>query len=235
VVERTLAGWDGEARVIVNEKNSGSVFAQWRRGVSLARGDYVWIAEADDVAEPSFLDTVIDRMRATGATLGFSDSFQIDADDRRIGRSYARYCDDGDTGRFHADFTLGGRAFLRECLGIKNTILNVSGVVWKREALVRALAATEGTLESFRIAGDWRLYAELALADEPVTYVARSLNGHRRHAASVSKALDHRRHLDEIRSMHAFMAGHLDAGQSDLAARMRSHEAEIAALFGIEP
>ncbi len=31
-----------------NETNSGGVFRQWRKGISLAKGDYIWIAESDD-------------------------------------------------------------------------------------------------------------------------------------------------------------------------------------------
>ncbi len=43
------AGRDIE--LIINEKNSGSPFRSGRKGVELAKGDYVWIAEADDVAD----------------------------------------------------------------------------------------------------------------------------------------------------------------------------------------
>ena len=41
------------------EANSGSPFFQWNRGVQLARGDYVWIAESDDYAEKEFLATLV--------------------------------------------------------------------------------------------------------------------------------------------------------------------------------
>ena len=40
------------SHILVNEKNSGSPFQQWAKGISLARGKWIWIAEADDVAEP---------------------------------------------------------------------------------------------------------------------------------------------------------------------------------------
>nr|HMN86756.1 glycoside hydrolase family 99-like domain-containing protein [Bauldia sp.] len=233
VIDATLAGWDGTTRVVVNQTNSGSVFAQWRRGAELARGDLVWIAEADDTASPGFLDAVIARMEAAGAALGFSDSFQIDGDGRRIGRSYARYCDDGTQGRFHGDFTLDGATFLRECLSIKNTILNVSAVVWRREALMQALAAAEPRLAGFRTAGDWLLYVELMRANASVAYVGRSLNGHRRHATSVSRVLDRRRHLDEIVAMHRLIAGYLGDGAA-LEPRMRTYEDQIAAMFGLD-
>src|SRR5690242_21921320 len=36
---------DPRVRVQFNEVNSGSPFKQWNKGVKLARGKYVWIAE----------------------------------------------------------------------------------------------------------------------------------------------------------------------------------------------
>ena len=35
----------------INEQNSGSPFAQWDKGISLAAGEFIWIAESDDVAD----------------------------------------------------------------------------------------------------------------------------------------------------------------------------------------
>src|SRR4051794_30504658 len=46
-------------RILVNRRNSGSAFPQWNRGIELARGDYVWIAESDDSADPRFLETLV--------------------------------------------------------------------------------------------------------------------------------------------------------------------------------
>ena len=46
-------------RGVVNENNSGCVFKQWNEGVRLARGEYIWIAESDDVAGAAFLDRLV--------------------------------------------------------------------------------------------------------------------------------------------------------------------------------
>ena len=43
----------------VNQTNTGSPFPQWMKGIKMARGKYVWIAEADDLAEPDFLSTLV--------------------------------------------------------------------------------------------------------------------------------------------------------------------------------
>jgi len=50
------------SHLVVNEKNSGSPFKQWKKGIELARGEYVWIAESDDWAEESFLEKTINAL-----------------------------------------------------------------------------------------------------------------------------------------------------------------------------
>src|ERR1700691_3837398 len=46
-------------RIEFNSVNSGSTFKQWNKGVGLARGEYVWIAESDDYADPRFLERLV--------------------------------------------------------------------------------------------------------------------------------------------------------------------------------
>ncbi|WP_019038862.1 glycosyltransferase family 2 protein [Psychroflexus tropicus] len=43
------------AHSVFNEINTGSPFKQWQRGLELAKGEYVWIAESDDACELNFL------------------------------------------------------------------------------------------------------------------------------------------------------------------------------------
>ncbi|MFM7595916.1 MAG: glycosyltransferase family 2 protein [Flavobacteriales bacterium] len=38
--------------IVYNQKNSGNTFIQWQKGVELALGEWVWIAESDDRAHP---------------------------------------------------------------------------------------------------------------------------------------------------------------------------------------
>src|SRR5689334_17639702 len=45
---------------VVNEKNSGSPFRQWEKGAALAKGEWLWFAESDDLASPAFLQTMYD-------------------------------------------------------------------------------------------------------------------------------------------------------------------------------
>lgn len=47
---------------IVNKENSGSPFLQWKRGLELARGEFIWIAESDDFCNLNFLETQITHL-----------------------------------------------------------------------------------------------------------------------------------------------------------------------------
>src|SRR5246127_2931841 len=51
---------DPRVRLEFNAVNSGSTFKQWNKGVRLARGKYVWIAESDDYADERLLQRLVD-------------------------------------------------------------------------------------------------------------------------------------------------------------------------------
>src|ERR1700730_10551870 len=50
---------DPRVRIEFNGRNSGSAFKQWNKGVGLARGEYVWIAESDDYADLRLLERLV--------------------------------------------------------------------------------------------------------------------------------------------------------------------------------
>jgi glycosyltransferase involved in cell wall biosynthesis len=45
---------------IVNDKNSGSGYNSWKKGIELAETEYVWVAETDDYSEPTFLQELVE-------------------------------------------------------------------------------------------------------------------------------------------------------------------------------
>src|SRR5579859_5558884 len=50
---------DPRVRLEFNEANSGSPFRQWNKGVRLALGKYIWIAESDDYADTRLLERLV--------------------------------------------------------------------------------------------------------------------------------------------------------------------------------
>src|SRR5712671_4310882 len=55
----TAYAGDSRVRIEFNAKNSGSTFKQWNKGVRLAKGKYVWIAESDDYADEKLLERLV--------------------------------------------------------------------------------------------------------------------------------------------------------------------------------
>ena len=203
VISATAAAAKRSIKLHVNARNSGSPFPQWRKGVELARGDYVWIAEADDLATPDFVMRLVDRMRRAGSVLGFTDSAQIDETGANVSLSYRPYVNQIEPGAFDLAFDMDGPTFLARYLAVKNVILNVSGVIFRRDALLDAFAAVGDALSDYSVAGDWRLYADLcSRSGSRISYLPDALNIHRRHQASVTHALQMEKHLNEIETMH---------------------------------
>ncbi|MCF7977243.1 MAG: glycoside hydrolase family 99-like domain-containing protein [Chromatiaceae bacterium] len=227
IAQRTAAKRQRQIRLIENRENSGSVFKQWAKGIHESEGQILWIAEADDVADAKFLEQLIARMKTVeDVRFAFSDSAQIDEHGRTLGASYADYCNEDSALDFSEDFELPSATFLTQGLAVKNSLLNVSAVLFVRHSLVQALDRVEDQLPQLRIAGDWRLYIELCCLGGSVHYVAQALNRHRRHANSVVGANNLQAHIKEIRHIHAIIPQSVELG-STACARQSAYLASL--------
>lgn len=168
------------AHIEINETNSGNPFVQWNRGVRLSASEYVWIAEADDVCTPNFLECMIGVMsRNPSVGLAYCNTTPIDGNGIVIDSDYyLNYVSDLDPSRWLSDFTEKGSEEVRRYLARKNTITNVSGVLFRRNAYLKAGCAPE----NFRMCGDWMTYCRV-LRETDVAYVNAQLNFHRQHPA----------------------------------------------------
>lgn len=180
---QAVAPWlrDPRVRTILNAENSGSPFKQWNKGVREARGELVWIAEADDYADPRLLERLtvcLDAHPKVG--VAYCQSQAVDAEGRAL-NSYVEHTNDLDRERWRADFIADGRAEVSRFLSRKNTLPNASAVVFRRELYLRAGAADE----TLRFCGDWLLWAKLVALGQ-VAFVAEHLNFFRSHAGSVT-------------------------------------------------
>jgi hypothetical protein len=222
-------------RLVPNERNSGSVFAQWRKAAELAEGEFVWIAEADDLSDPAFLARTVALMAGDPAIrLAFADSRTVHADGTAQWESYKGYYATVEPGALARTEVFEAEEFVRRFLGVKNLILNVSAVVWRRSALLAALDACGDELRGYRMAGDWRLYLEaLSAPGARIAYQSEPLNVHRRHAESVTHALKADLHVAEIARCHAAAGSVLPAdAAAALAPRQAAYLREVAAQLG---
>lgn len=168
--------------VVINERNSGSPFTQWRKGLALARGEWIWFAESDDSCDPRMVQRLLALEQAAAPAPGllFAQSMFIDERGERIG-SMLRHTASFDPDPFQKDFVMDGGTFIARYLAVKNVIPNASAVLVRRELLLdeRLWAGIEG----MRFCGDWLLWVRLLLRTH-VGFVSEELNAFRHHAAT---------------------------------------------------
>ncbi len=227
--------WGRQVRIVARKTNSGSVFRQWQRAVAEASGDWVWIAEADDSADPRLLETLTQALDAApDAVLAFCDSRSVDADGNPVSDSYKSYYATTVGTALDTDGLHDGPDFVRTILGERNLILNASGVLFQKKALRSALARLGDDLLSFRVAGDWRLYIELlSQPGAQVAYVADPLNVHRRHGDSTTHRLAAQKHLGEIARIHRLI-GQQPAVLDEDRMKQRAYRTQLAEQFGLK-
>ena len=186
---------------IINNENSGNVFKQWKKGIEVANGDYIWIAEADDLSEPIFVESLIKRMSIDEKIImGYTQSKIINEYGKIISENYLFYTDEIDT-IWRSDYITDGIEEIEKRLSIKNTILNVSAVLFKNNNLLNIIKEAE----NFHIAGDWRLYIDLLKDGGKIAFLADNLNKHRRHSKSVTLSLNNKIHFNEICKMQDYI------------------------------
>lgn len=167
-------------RMVVNSQNSGTPFAQWNRGVALAKGEFVWIAESDDVAEPDMLGRLVDILsQHPRAGFVYCQSRRIDGAGHHglIVEDNLRWLHPS---RWQSDFVADGRDECHFYLSRMNTIANASAVVFRKSVFNKV----GGADESFRICGDWHLWCRMLTCSD-IAFVAAPLNQHRLHPGSV--------------------------------------------------
>ncbi|WP_052694924.1 glycosyltransferase family 2 protein [Hymenobacter sp. AT01-02] len=179
------AAQDKRIKVVLNEQNSGSTFRQWNKGCALATGEYIWIAESDDYADPRLLETLVARLEADPQVgIAYCMSISVDEKSQPVGNHYAYY-EEVDAQRWAHDFTMPGIELVQRYMPFRCIIPNASAVVVRRSVIEQTGPADE----TMRLSGDWAYWSKI-LASSKVAFVAEPLNYFRQHTNNVrSKAL----------------------------------------------
>jgi glycosyltransferase involved in cell wall biosynthesis len=167
--------------VIANENNSGTPFAQWAKGLSMAKCDLVWIAEADDYCEPTFLETLAREFTDERIVMAWTDSIMVDERGASKGAEYKEYYARNCGAKWHMGFRTDGRRLINDCLLAENVVPNASAVLFRRQAVQQNDLQL---IQQYCFSGDWWFWLSLAQAGD-VAYNASPLNYHRRHSRSV--------------------------------------------------
>ena len=205
VAEKILESTEINYRIIINDKNSGSVFRQWQKGVELASGTHIWIAEADDSCCDSFLTEVIGGFKSPNVILSYCESQQMGEGGEILSKNYLDYVADVDQEQWLRPYVRSGKDEIVHSLSVKNTIPNVSAIVFEKNNIQNLLKEKIEEICSYRIAGDWIAYT-LALENGKIAFSPKPLNMHRRHSRGVTIGNLNKLQIEEIRRVQKFVA-----------------------------
>ena len=135
------------SHIIYNESNSGSAFRQWDKGIALAKGEWVWIAESDDWADPTFLAKMLaEATKHPSCCIIASTPIYVYPD----------------SSTWHSKTSdrqglINGADFARQHLIAGNSLPNASALLLRRDTLNKI---DFSSIVSMHLCGDWMLYAQ---------------------------------------------------------------------------
>ena len=165
-------------KYIRNSRNSGTPFAAWERICALAKGDYIWVCESDDVAEPEFLKSAVSRLRAkSDAVMFYSSSLIINEASEPIGHTDSYFHDIWKETRWDKDFAADGPEELMKFQIRGQTVPNMSSALFTSSAFRKAFTPF---LKRLRLTGDWLFVGDI-LKQGRVEFSHAALSRFRKH------------------------------------------------------
>ena len=160
------------AHIIVNEHNTGSPFKQWQKGLELAKGKLIWIAESDDSCESTLLEKLVKEHIEKDNVVTFCKSQRMDEN----GLKYET---------FHNEIKRGnwdGQKFIQTYLGKYNIIMNASSAIFNKDIAL----TIDSQYKTFKGSGDWLFWIEI-IQKGSVSYVDEALNFFRKHGSNTTE------------------------------------------------
>lgn len=170
------------SHLVFNQTNSGSTFKQWHKGVELAQGKYIWIAESDDWASPDFLETIMQEFSQNDKVgLAYTHSQLIDS------QGQTTYTNDSNNTQ--QIITYQATQYIEQKLTTKNSIWNASMMLFRKS--LYPSKNDQQLYGSMKYCGDWFFYVLLCSQNIEVVEIKKTLNHYRIHDKNVStKALE---------------------------------------------
>jgi len=160
------------SHIVYNETNIGSPFLQWKKGLELARGEYIWIAESDDYCELSLLQTLMDGCAEHAQCVLAYVQCMVINNDEKINRVT--------THPVFAD-CIPGRKYIPRYLARDCTICNASMAIFKKACYDNIT----DEFTTYKLCGDWAFWTQIAKQGD-VFVSARVLNYFRQYTQGVS-------------------------------------------------
>lgn len=179
--------------IIYNEENSGSTFRQWQKGIELAKGEWIWIAESDDWCEPTLLQNLLAPTN-NNKNIGISHCQSIFYNTEK-NTFYPHICTDS------ISEIIDKNEYIERKLLPFNQLVNASMAIFKKELYYQI----SDEYKNYRLAGDWIFWAEMSRLQD-VAICGKFLNYFRQHSVKVSFNVKKtgQSYIEELRSIQYF-------------------------------
>lgn len=168
---------------IRNEVNSGSPFAQWKRGLDLAKFEWIWIAESDDFSDLNFLEEACSQINQKTIAV-FCNSLIVDNNSNLIGNfQNSNKWVFPDKILEEREQVFNGKLFVKKFLIYQNIIGNASSIIFKKPKI------KIDQLDKFKYCGDWFFWIMLFESGK-INFISKELNFFRSHDNSTRSKKD---------------------------------------------
>ena len=140
------------SHIVFNEINSGSTFHQWHKGFALAKGEYIWIAESDDVASPDFIKKLLEAINGDTSVVLAASAITV-IDENGIEINHLSISKTNKIKKYSSE------DFIKENMLLGNHLFNASSAIFRKEAL----NSMPDDYSRLRASGDYLFWLEIAL------------------------------------------------------------------------
>lgn len=170
-------------KLVINDKNSGTAFRQWARGLSQAKGDLVWIAESDDTSDTNFLEELVPFFKNRAVMLAMARTVFVDQSGSAPVWSIEDYLPEFGFEGWSKPFIAFTHQLVLDLWSRRNILPNASSCIFRRPTEHRLL--DQPWWQSLSICGDWLFYLELCRCGL-VGYTPKTKSYYRQHTSNSS-------------------------------------------------
>jgi glycosyltransferase involved in cell wall biosynthesis len=215
----------------INLINSGSPFKQWSKGLQLAKGELIWIAESDDFCDPNFLAELVPAFINEAVMLAFSQIRFTNEEGNTDVWSMEQYLPEFGPRTWRSPFTVSAHKLVQKAWNRRNIIPNASAALFRRHHHLDLLGNNEWL--HMRVCGDWLFYLTIVRGGL-VHYTPKTTNYYRQHQSNSSVAMHQQaKYLDEhisvaqsLASLYKLNASDVKKMQAELIQRWTQHHGE---------
>ncbi|RZK40094.1 MAG: glycosyltransferase [Pedobacter sp.] len=159
--------------IIYNGKNTGNTFKQWEKGLKMANGDLIWIAESDDFIANTFLSeasVAFDLHKNIGIFCCGTNLVNNNGEILHIIESEGE------------NDIIDGKTFVFQSMSTMNPLCNASAIIFKKKFIQLPIGKD---ITNLRYCGDWLFWSKILLQTD-IFLLRKNLNYYRRHEDSIS-------------------------------------------------